>query len=284
MESIVGTIIVLLTALITYKGLRDQYYLERYDFYVDGILIDRQFDRILSSGFLHVGWLHFGFNMGSLLAFSWTLEILFGYGMFALLYLVSLLGGSLLALYIHRNHGDYRAVGASGAVSGIVFSSIVLFPDVPLSIFFLPPIPSWVLGILFIVVSILGIRSQRDNIGHEAHLGGAIIGVVFTVLTHWEIVRYNWWIVLLVLIPTSVFLILIVRNPAVLMVDDYWGETVHDMKHTMPFTKREKSRAEKEMELNQLLEKIRTKGIKSLTPKERNRLDELSKMGDDGGL
>ena len=278
MESVIGTIILIITGLFTYKGFRDSAYFERYKFEVDGILVHREWDRLLSSGFLHANWLHFGFNMIALLSFSWSLELLFGYGKFALLYFISLLGGSLLALFIHRNHGDYSAIGASGAVSGVVFASVVLFPEGAIGFVILPfEMPSWVFGLLFLLISIFGIKSQTGNIGHEAHLGGAITGVLATLVIEPSVIWQNWWIILAILVPTTAFLVLIVRNPSVLMIDNYWGETVNTFSEQTGLSKREKSRAEKEAELDDLLEKIRTKGIKSLSKKERQRLDELRK-------
>jgi membrane associated rhomboid family serine protease len=276
--NIIGTAILLLTGLVTYKGLHDYHFKEAYIFEVDKILIGKEYKRLLSSSFLHAGWLHFGFNMLALLSFSASLEVLFGSVNFLILYFASMIGGDLLALYIHRNHGDYRALGASGAVSGVIFASIVLFPDATISFFLLPfHIKSWIFGILFVLISIFAIKRQSadDNIGHEAHLGGAIVGTLLTPLFAPSFLEINWWIIAAIVLPTAAFLILIVRNPAVMMVEKYWGENVEMMKNWKqkpPETKR--SRAE---ELDDLLDKIRRSGMKSLSKKEKERLDELTK-------
>ena len=120
-------------------------YFEDSEFHVDKILINKEYRRLLSSGFLHVNWLHFAFNMIALASFSLSLEHLLGLQKFILLYFCSLIGGNLLALYIHRNHGDYRAVGASGAISGVVLASIILFPEGEISLILLPyGIKSWI--------------------------------------------------------------------------------------------------------------------------------------------
>ena len=123
-QGIVGTLILIFTGLVTYLGLSRSSYQNEYKLDVDKILIDKQYYRLLPSGFLHVGWLHFAFNMGALLSFSFSLELVFGIKNFLLVYFLSLLGGNLFALYVHRNHGDYTAVGASGAVSGVISSFI----------------------------------------------------------------------------------------------------------------------------------------------------------------
>ena len=270
MNSIIGTIIFLVTGLVTYKGFKDEEYNERYLFDVDKILIGREFDRLLSSGFLHGGWFHFVFNMGALLAFSLTVEYMMGIPKYLIIYFGSLIGGNLLALYIHRNHGDYKALGASGAVSGIILSSIILFPTQKIDIFIFDlKVTAWILALIFVAISIFGAKKQKDNIGHDAHLGGAAVGVLLTVLLQPSILKTNWWIVLLILIPTICFLILIVKKPEVMMIDKYWG-----------FDKKEKPtrgqvRRNRELSLNELLDKIRKDGIDSLSGKERALLDRL---------
>ncbi len=256
--------------------MRDKQFFERYLFEVDGILIDGEYRRLISSGFLHSGWLHFGFNMIALLSFSMALEIMFGFWKFVGLYFFSLIGGNFLALYIHRNHGDYRAVGASGAISGVIFSSIILFPESSISFVILPiSIKSWIFGLLFILISVFGIKSQRDNIGHEAHLGGALAGVLGTIAIEPTVLLYNSWIILALTLPTTAFLILIARNPAVLMIDNYWGETLQKIRNADFSMGREEPVMDKEEELDRLLDKIRHEGFDSLSRKERSRLDEL---------
>lgn len=268
MSSVIGTLILFLTGLITYKGFIDKQYYERHVFHIDEILIGRQWDRLFSSGFLHVGWLHFGFNMVALLAFSWSIEFVLGIPKYILIYVGSLLGGNLLALYIHRNHGDYRAVGASGAISGIIFASIILFPDIKIGLILLPvEMPTWLFGALFVLISVLGIKSQSDNIGHDAHLGGAIVGSLLTILLQPSVLKTSWWLILLLLVPTTLFLILIVRNPAVLMVDNYWGESVKNM------GRRPGRKKKKELSVDKILDKISKKGVDSLTPEEKDYLD-----------
>lgn len=271
--SLIGTILLLITSAFTYKGFRDHRFQERYAFNVDGILLGREFDRMLSSGFLHVGWFHFGFNMIALLSFSAMIEPLFGFGILTGLYFMSLIGGNLLALYVHRNHGDYSAVGASGAISGIIFSFIILYPQEDLQFIMIDiSFKAWILGVLFVVISIFGIKTQSGNIGHEAHLGGALTGALLTILLQPAIALKNWWIVLLLVVPTLAFLILIIKNPNVLMIKNYWGESAHQIKTS--FKKEYRSNQE---ELDTLLDKISKKGMKSLSKKEKERLKDLSK-------
>lgn len=273
--NIIGTILLIFTGLFTYKGLRDPFFKDDYVFDVDKILLDKEYKRLISAGFLHANWFHFAFNMFALLSFGGSVELFFGTIPFLILYFASMIGGNLLALYIHRNHGDYRALGASGAISGVIFASIVLFPDGSISLFLLPiHIKSWIFGILFVLISVLGIKSQRDNIGHEAHLGGAIIGVLLTPLFAPSFLEIKWWVIAVILIPVIAFLILIIRNPAVLMIDKYWGENADMLKEWTQ--KRPDTKRSREEELDDLLDKIQRSGMNSLSKKEKDRLKELT--------
>ncbi|MEO1260739.1 MAG: rhomboid family intramembrane serine protease [Bacteroidota bacterium] len=277
--SAVGTILLLLVAMTTYKGFRDTKYFQDNLFNIDAILIGKEYKRLLSSGFLHTGWWHFGFNMIALTSFSWSLELLFGVWKFLFIYFTSLIGGNLLALFIHRNHGDYSAVGASGAISGVILSSILLFPSVPIHFIFMPEelgIPGWLFGLLFIIISIFGIKKQVGNIGHEAHLGGALTGAVIT-LFFIPFSMIKWWVVFALVLPILIFLYLIIKNPNMMLIDNYWGEEINSIKNF----KKEKNKPvdlkkDRQAELNLLLDKIGKSGLDSLSKEEKRRLDELT--------
>ncbi len=267
---VLGILLLVFTGLFTYKGLTDRVYYERYLFEVDGILLRKEYTRLISSGFLHVGWLHFGFNMIALMSFSDEIERLMGGPKFLILYFGSLIGGNLLALYLHRNHWNYRAVGASGAISGVIMSFIIFHPNSEIGFILIPfQLKSWIFGLLFVVVSIFGIKSQGDNIGHEAHLGGAIVGVLLTICLSPAVLLEKGWIILAILLPSFVFLYWVIRNPEILMIQEYWGFNTKDL------WKNSRMQPTKEEEMNQLLDKIRKNGIKSLSKKERDRLKEL---------
>lgn len=271
-ESAVATVILILTGMITFQGLRNDDYQKRYAFDIDGILLGRQFDRIFTSGFLHVGWIHFAFNMAALLSFAYSLEVVLGVPKLIILYFGSMLGGSLLSLYIHRNHADYRAVGASGAVSGIIFASIILFPDGGISLIGLPfEFPRWLLAVLFIAISIFGIKTGGGNIGHDAHLGGAFAGILLVIGMESEMALKNIWIIALTVIPIAIFIILIIRNPNILMIDSYWGENIERLKEMS------KPRESNTQTIDEILDKINKKGIGSLSRNEKKILDDFNK-------
>jgi len=273
-ESTVATILLILTGLITFQGLRRSEYQERYAFDIDGILLGKEYDRMFSSGFLHADWIHFAFNMIALLSFATTLELVLGVPKLILLYFGSLLGGSLLALYVHRNHSDYRAVGASGAVSGIVFASIVLFPDQGIQFIGIPiEFPRWFIALLFIVVSIWGIKTGGGNIGHDAHLGGAFAGILLAMALAPDLAYKNTWIIALTLVPIGLFIFLIIRDPAILMIENYWGDSAGKI------VEMRQPRKPKAQTIDDILDKINKKGIDSLTKKEKKLLDDFEGQG-----
>ncbi len=273
---IVGLIIITLNFIFSYKGFKNHEVLDKYKFDVDKVLIFKEYQRLITSGFLHVNWMHLIFNMLSLYAFSGLLEAHLGGFQFLLIYFTSLIGGNLLALLIHRHHGDYNAVGASGAVCGIIFASIALFPNLGIGLFGLPiSIPSWLYGLLYILYSIYGIKSNKDNIGHEAHLGGALVGLLTALIIQPTALLQNYLTILVITIPSLIFMYLIIAKPHVLLIDNFYFK-----KHKKYYNidhKYNEEKVNRQKELDKLLDKISHKGIESLSKKERQRLDELSK-------
>lgn len=264
----------LVTGLVSYKGMTDPHFFARYSFQIDGILVHREYRRLISSGFLHTGWMHFIFNMLAMYSFSAPLESALGTASLLGLYFGSMIGGNLLALYIHRHHAAYTAVGASGAVSGMVFAVIALFPGMQLGLLFLPlHLPSWAFGLLYVLYCIYGIRSQRDNIGHEAHLGGGLIGMAIAIALFPQVLWINFVPVLLIAIPSIVFLYFIFTRPGFLLVDNPFKKargitTVEDR-----YNAQKQSREKK---LDALLDKIHNAGIESLSKEEKEELEKLS--------
>ena len=128
---------------------------------------------------------------------------------FALIYTASLLVGNLLSYYFHKDEPEYNAVGASGAVSGIIYAAILLYPDMDLYLFLIPvPIPAYVFGIGYMLYSIYGMKRRLGNIGHDAHFGGAVGGYVLTLLLAPWILFSHVLMVILLAIPILLLLIL----------------------------------------------------------------------------
>jgi membrane associated rhomboid family serine protease len=271
---ILGILIILINIGVSYKGLRNESFFEGYKFEVDKVLINRDYKRIITSGFLHVNWAHLIFNMLSLWFFALPLEHYIGEVKFLLIYFVSLIGGNLLSLFIHRHHGDYSSVGASGAIAGLIFACIALFPGYSIGLFFIP-IPGWLYGLIYIAYSIYGIRSKQNNVGHESHLGGGLIGMLIAIAMYPSSLLDNYWAILIILIPAIAFMYIIIRQPHMLMVDNLFFKQ-HYKNYTLD-DRYNVSQKNKEEELDKLLEKINKKGMNSLSKKEKDRLKELSR-------
>lgn len=266
-QSVIATLIVILTFFTTWKGEKDAEYKLKYLFDVDGILVHGERYRLFTSGLLHSGWIHYGFNMIALLSFSQLIELLYGKWVLLALYILSLLGGSLYSLYVHRNHGDYRALGASGAVSGVVGAALLLDPYGSISLIFIPiEFKAWIFGILYIALSIWGIKKQIGGIGHAAHLGGTLAGMLLILMWAPSILVRHPFITILLLLPTIYFTVLIIRNPNVLLLENYWGEMINWRGNLNRSSGTKKSKKT----VDEVLDKINRKGLKSLTKAERD--------------
>lgn len=275
-SGVFGFALILVTALISYRAFTHLPLFEAYKFDVDGILIYKEYKRLITSGFLHGSWLHLGLNMLTLHAFSGLLEYQLGAFYFLLLYFISLIGGNLFALYIHRNHGSYTAVGASGAVSGVIFAAIALFPGLKIGFFGLgPTIPNWLFGAFFVLISIYGIKSGKSNIGHEAHLGGALVGMLTAIIIQPTALSDNLLPILVLTVPTVLFIYFIVRRPEFLLVDNYFYQKLDSDYYDIDHKWNEK-RATEQQEIDRILEKIRKKGIDNLSKEELQKLKNYS--------
>ena len=178
-------IILLATIAMSYYGFNNSTFFNRYKFNV-GAVQKGDYVRLVSSGFLHANWEHLIFNMISLYFFQDVIIGSMGNLMFLLIYFGSMLLGSVFSLYIYKKQPYYSAIGASGAVSGIIFAAIALYPTA-LSVNFLP---GWLFGALYFGYSVFMMFNpqQGDNLGHAAHLGGALFGLAVVVVYAPEIV------------------------------------------------------------------------------------------------
>lgn len=177
-------IVIAVTAIISFIAFNNQNIFEKYKFNVGAILRNKEYIRLLSAGFLHGDLMHLLFNMMTLYFFGPIVNQAFGDFGFLMIYFGSILLGNLFSLYLYKNQSWYSAIGASGGVSGILFASIAMIPDLPIYFFFIPiPIPGYIFGFLYFAYSVYSMLNprQQDNIGHAAHLGGAFFGLVYAV-------------------------------------------------------------------------------------------------------
>jgi membrane associated rhomboid family serine protease len=144
----------------------------------------RQYDTIVTSGFVHADLPHLIFNMVTFWFFAFPLEKQIGPVRFALLYVLGLVVSDLGTYFKHRNDPQYASLGASGAISAVLFAAIVYFPWMQLFIIPIPlPIPAPLFAVGYVAYSWYSARQARGRINHDAHLGGALFGLVFVLLT-----------------------------------------------------------------------------------------------------
>ncbi len=194
-------LIIIANVLVSFKGFKDRAFFEKYKFQI-GPIISGEKIRMLTSGFLHVDHSHLFFNMLTLYFFADAVIYYVGIPKFLAIYLGSLLAGSLFALTFHKKEPYYSAVGASGAVMGVLYAAIMLNPGMNLYMFFIPiPIPAYIFGVGYLLYSMFGMKKQWGNIGHSAHLGGAIGGFVLTLLLFPQVLVHNKLMVIILAVP-----------------------------------------------------------------------------------
>lgn len=200
--------IIAANVLVSLRGFNEPAFFDRYKFSIGAIRAGQR-ERMFTSGFIHVDLAHLFINMFTLYFFADVVIRWFGAPKFIIIYLISLIAGSLLALFFHRNEPYYSAVGASGAVTGILYAAILLQPSMKLFIMFIPiPIPAYILGIAYMLYSIYGMKKRLGNIGHTAHFGGAVGGYFVTLLFKPELIQTETLMVILLAIPIVILFVL----------------------------------------------------------------------------
>ena len=186
--SISFIIILIATIAMSFYGFNNATFFNRYMFNV-GAVQKGDYVRLISSGFLHANWEHLIFNMISLFFFYEVVTDSMGELLFVFIYFGSMLLGNIFSLQIYKRQSYYSAIGASGAVSGIIFTAIALYPKA-IKVNFLP---GWLFGALYFGYSVFMMFNPQkgDNLGHTAHIGGALFGLAVVVLYAPTIVVHN---------------------------------------------------------------------------------------------
>lgn len=203
-------ILIGITVLISWQGWGNYQLFNRLKFDMNAILNGKQYDRMFTSAFLHADTMHLFFNMFALYVFAPVVLSIFSDVVFILIYITAVFFGSLFTILFHKNQGWYTAVGASGGVSGIVFSAIIINPEMPLQLIFLPffNFPGWVFGLVYLGYSMFGMKHLKDNTGHAAHLGGSVAGVLFTIFLFPQLINQQAIYIIGMLIPIAIMGIL----------------------------------------------------------------------------
>ena len=138
---------------------------------------------LITSGLIHGSWMHLIFNMFTFYAFAFTLESTIGSVRFGLVYFIGLILSDIPSVIKHKEDFHYHSLGASGAISAVLFSYILFNPMSKIYIMFIPiGIPAVIFGGLYLVYCMYASKNSRDNINHDAHFFGALTGLIFTVI------------------------------------------------------------------------------------------------------
>lgn len=138
----------------------------------------KEYYRFITSGFIHANYQHLLFNMLSLFFFGYIVEAWLGTGLYVLLYVSAIVISDIPTYLKHKNNSNYASLGASGAVSAVIFASIILHPVNIILIYFVP-MPAIVFGILYLAYSYYMDKKNNDHINHSAHFYGAVVGLAF---------------------------------------------------------------------------------------------------------
>jgi membrane associated rhomboid family serine protease len=191
MESLTLTVIIIVaTCLASFAAFNSDKIIDDFVMWPAVVNEKNQWYRFLTSGFLHGDFFHLIFNMGTLYIFGQQLvepacEELSGKWMFLALYFGGMVIADIPSYLKHKNDYHYKSLGASGAVSAVVFAGILFFPTMKMGFFFIPPIiPAYIFGPLYLLFCVYSAKYGRDNIDHNAHLWGAVFGFIFPILLH----------------------------------------------------------------------------------------------------
>lgn len=138
---------------------------------------------LITSGLIHADWMHLFFNMFTFYAFAFTLERLMGSWQFGLLYFLALILSDIPTVFRYKDSFNYNSLGASGAISAVLFSYILFNPMSKIYIMFIPiGIPAVIFGFLYLIYCAYASKNSRDGINHDAHFYGALTGLIFTII------------------------------------------------------------------------------------------------------
>ena len=190
MQFSITTIIVIITTLVSIGGFSNKKIIEDLIFYPPAVTRQNQWYRFFTCGLIHADWGHLFFNMLSLYLFGQYVEDAFGnlfgvYGkwVYLALYISALLISLLPTFAKNKNNYQYRSLGASGAVSAVIFAGLMLAPTLGIYIFFIPiPIPGFIFAPLYLIISALLDKKGAGNINHSAHIWGSIYGLAFVII------------------------------------------------------------------------------------------------------
>ena len=185
--------IFILTIVISLIALRRRSFLEKLMFSPYHVIHKNRWYLLLTSGLVHGDFMHLFFNMLTFYFFAFDLAYAVGEINFFIIYICSLILSHLPTLIRHKDNYYYRSLGASGAISGILFSSILIYPTNRIMFFPIPiPIPSAIFGVIYLLWCKFADRRIDDGINHSAHFAGAIVGIIVSFILFPEEIIMIW--------------------------------------------------------------------------------------------
>ena len=190
MQLSITLIIVIITVLVSIGGFSNQKIIDDLIFYPPAVTKQKQWYRFFTCGLIHADWGHLFFNMLSLYLFGKYVEDAFGelFGtngkwIYLVLYISALLISLLPTFVKNKDNYYYRSLGASGAVSAVIFAGLMLTPTLGIYMFFIPvAIPGFIFAPLYLIISVLLQKRARDNVNHSAHIWGSLYGLAFVII------------------------------------------------------------------------------------------------------
>ncbi len=277
MSELATLLICLATGIVTYLAFRDPEFQDRLMFRPERILAHKEWYRTLSSALIHLDLQHVCFNLISLYLFGRVLEGCWGAHILLLVYLGAVLAGSLLSLFLHRNH-DYAALGASGGVCGVIFATIFLVPGTGVGMFFIPvhiPGPVYALG--YLAWTFYALRRGIGNVGHDAHFGGAIAGLLIALGVAPPLCFASPYLFGASFLFAATGLFVLARNPLRIPgALSAFGGTKDQPSLRYQRYDENRERRQRETDIDRILDKVSENGIDSLTPRERQVLETAS--------
>jgi membrane associated rhomboid family serine protease len=181
-------VILAITVLISYQGFNRPHWREQFLFSPYDVSQGNSFQGIFTHSWFHADWQHLLFNMFSFYALGSYLEQVWmnsfgsvlGSVYFVSLYLLGGIAATVIPFFRHRREVQYRSLGASGAVSAVIFACILWTPDLPLYVFFIPiAIPAYIFGPIYLAIEFYAMKRGKSNIANDGHLSGALFGLLF---------------------------------------------------------------------------------------------------------
>jgi membrane associated rhomboid family serine protease len=181
----VASLIFIITIITTIMAFNNEHLLDNLILHPYSVYRKKKVYTVVTSGLIHGDWMHLLFNMFSYYFFAFGLERMMGHWQFALLYIASLILSDVPTIFKHKNNYNYRCLGASGAVSAVIFAYILYDPAIKMIIMPIPfGIPAIIFGPLYLLYCHYASKHARDNVNHDAHLYGALSGIIITLILH----------------------------------------------------------------------------------------------------